>query len=653
MTALTFEELGIPIPLLAALRRSGVNEPFAIQKATLPDGIAGRDVLARAQTGSGKTLAFGLPLIVRLIGKPAIPRQPQGLVLVPTRELAMQVSDGLTPLAEACGLRIRLIAGGMPYAKQIQALDRGVHILIATPGRLVDLVNRGNVDLAQIAVTVLDEADQMADMGFTEIVQEILDQTRARGQRLLFSATLDGDVDKLVRAYMHNPARHEIASGQAHVSTMEHHVLVVHPMDKDEITARIASRDGKTMLFARTQLGVDRITETLHSRGVAAGALHGGKSQAVRTKTLAQFKDGTINVLVATDVAARGIHVDGISLVVNIDAPRDPKDYVHRAGRTARAGASGTVVTITAPKQQRGVDGLTAKAGVKPTVSRVRPVDDVLVDITGAQQPSGIPWIPPKEASHSRVNRASHQRSGGFKGRSGGPRKPGRTERFERADRPAGAVRFERADRPERTERTSRPDWTPPADRPTKADRYIRPERTERPARQTRPARTEQADRPGRPDRSDRPVRDERYTRPARTEQAERTSRSDRPQRAERSDRAPRSFESEGAPRRSSRVAPSTQRPSGSRPSRVNDADAPRPPRTATSRTERYIDAQGATGKPRATRPGSTDARSSARDGVAGKKPRSKVKAGKPGKPAAKAGKTKAGKAKAGKSKVR
>jgi len=371
----SFTDLGVDPAFASALARQGIMEPFAIQIATLPDAIAGRDVLARAQTGSGKTLAFGLAALTNLLGKTAHRRQPLSLILVPTRELAMQVNDTLRPIADAAELRLRLIAGGMPYAKQIDALDRGVHMLVATPGRLMDLADRGSVDLSSVEITVLDEADQMADMGFMPIVREILDLTKPGSQRLLFSATLDGDVDALRKAYMNNPVTHSLAPSSASVDTMEHHVLLVHPMDKELITTQIAARDGRTIMFARTQAGVDRIADHLQSQGVAAGALHGGKTQAVRTRTLDAFKNGVTPVLVATDVAARGIHVDGISLVLHVDAPSDPKDYLHRAGRTARAGESGTVVILAAPKQQRTVSALTSRAGVDPDVKRVRPMD--------------------------------------------------------------------------------------------------------------------------------------------------------------------------------------------------------------------------------------------------------------------------------------
>lgn len=405
-----FADLGVGADLVRALARQGIDAPFPIQVATLPDAIAGRDVLARAQTGSGKTLAFGIGLLGRLAGRPALPGRPLSLVLVPTRELAMQVSDTLSPLAEALGMRTRLVAGGMPYAKQVSAIERGVHVLVATPGRLIDLVKRGTADLSEVAVTVLDEADQMADMGFLPAMREILDLTKPGGQRMLFSATLDGDVDVLVRAYLRDPARHELAPATSPVTTMEHHVLLVHPADKQQVVSEIAARDGRTILFVRTQRGVDRLTDQLAKVGVGAGGLHGGKTQGARTRTLSDFREGVTRVLVATDVAARGIHVDGIDLVVHVDAPADAKDYLHRSGRTARAGASGSVVTLANPRQQREVASLTKRAGVDPMVVRVRPGDAELRHITGAQEPSGIPWQAPVRREQRPARAGGHGR---------------------------------------------------------------------------------------------------------------------------------------------------------------------------------------------------------------------------------------------------
>ncbi len=381
-----FAALGLPRPLVRVLARAGIEEPFPIQSATIPDGLAGRDVLARARTGSGKTLAFGLPVLARVAAGPkASSRRPRALVLVPTRELAMQVNDALVPLAKALGRFSRTAVGGVPYDKQLRDLDRGVDVLVATPGRLGDLIERGACVLDEIDVTVLDEADQMADMGFLPDVTALLSKTPAGTQRLLFSATLDGDVDALVEQFMVDPVTHEIDPPVATVSTMEHHLLLVPPREKLDIVTRIARRRGRTIMFVRTQLGVDRLAGQLAEKGVRAGALHGGKTQAVRTRTLAEFREGRTDVLIATDVAARGIHVDGVSLVVHVDPPRDPKDYLHRAGRTARAGESGTVVTLVLPQQRAGTYSLVQKAGVVAGRTKVTSAAPELAALTGAR----------------------------------------------------------------------------------------------------------------------------------------------------------------------------------------------------------------------------------------------------------------------------
>jgi superfamily II DNA/RNA helicase len=391
----TFRDLGIAPSLANALNAQGITSPFPIQIATLPDALAGHDILGRGQTGSGKTLAFGLALLTNISGKAAKPHKPLALVLTPTRELAQQIDEVLTPLARAIGHDSVVIAGGMPYAKQITAMRKATAILVATPGRLIDLLNKGEVQLDDLEITVLDEADQMADMGFLPVVKEILDQAKPNGQRLLFSATLDRGVDALVRQYLNNPKTHSLQNDRASVSTMEHYVLVMHPGDKDDITNQIAARNGKTILFVKTQRGADRLADKLAHAGVPVGALHGGKSQAVRTRTLALFKQLPNAALVATDVAARGIHVDGISLVVHVDAPTDHKDYLHRSGRTARAGEAGAVVTLATTKQQKSVGGLTSRAGVTPKFVGVKPLDQDLMRITGAQEPSGIPYVTP------------------------------------------------------------------------------------------------------------------------------------------------------------------------------------------------------------------------------------------------------------------
>ncbi|MGO1049961.1 DEAD/DEAH box helicase [Crossiella sp. CA198] len=418
----SFSELGLPLPVVQALTRKGIITPFPIQAAAMPDALAGKDVLGRGQTGSGKTLAFGLPMLTRLAGSHAKPRQPRGLVLVPTRELAMQVQDSLTDYADALGLTCRMVVGGTSFPKQISALRRGVDLLIATPGRLADHVRQGTADLSEVTVTALDEADQMADMGFLPQVRELLDLVAADGQRLLFSATLDGDVDKLVRQYLKNPVTHSTAPSSASVTTMDHHVLLISAEDKNTIVAEVGARDGRTIMFVRTKHTVDRLTKKLRSLGVRAGALHGGKTQGARTRTLAEFREGIAPVLVATDVAARGIHVDGVSLVLHVDPPADPKDYLHRAGRTARAGESGTVVTLVLHNQRRSVQAMTGKAGVSPVTTKVRPGDQALIELTGAREPSGEPI--PDEPERPMGRRKFGDRpergegGGGYRGRS-------------------------------------------------------------------------------------------------------------------------------------------------------------------------------------------------------------------------------------------
>ncbi len=386
-----FGALGLPRKLVRALAAEGITTPFPIQAATVPDALSGRDVLGRGQTGSGKTLAFGLPLLTRLAASGrAKPHHPKALVLVPTRELAMQVNDALTPLAKALGLFCKTAVGGVPYDRQIWSLERGVDVLVATPGRLGDLIERRVCVLDSVEVTVLDEADQMADMGFLPEVTELLAKTPEKGQRLLFSATRDKDVDTLVERFLTDPVQHSIEPATASVESMDHHVLLVPPRDKFAIAASIAARSGRTILFVKTQLAVDELVEQFAAVGVRAGALHGGKTQRVRTRTLAEFRDGTVNVLVATDVAARGIHVDDVSLVVHVDLPRDQKDYLHRAGRTARAGAAGTVVTLVLPRQRKRVVAMLAKAGVTPTELRVRAGDPMLARTTAsAVRPGG------------------------------------------------------------------------------------------------------------------------------------------------------------------------------------------------------------------------------------------------------------------------
>ncbi|MFG2309102.1 DEAD/DEAH box helicase [Streptomyces sp. NPDC048566] len=438
-----FADLDLPAPLLKALGHEGVSVPFPIQGATLPNSLAGRDVLGRGRTGSGKTLAFGLALLSRTAGRRAEPRQPLALVLVPTRELAQQVTDALTPYARSLRLRLTTVVGGMSIGRQAGALRGGAEVVVATPGRLKDLVERGDCGLGQVDITVLDEADQMADMGFMPQVTELLDHVRPGGQRMLFSATLDRNVDLLVRRYLSDPVVHSVDPSAGAVTTMEHHVLHVQGADKHRTTTEIAARDGRVLMFLDTKHAVDRLTEHLLSSGVRAAALHGGKSQPQRTRTLAQFKTGHVTVLVATNVAARGIHVDRLDLVVNVDPPSDPKDYLHRGGRTARAGESGSVVTLVTPNQRREMSRLMAAAGISPQTSQVRSGDAELTRITGAQTPSGVPVVIRAPVSE-RPRRGS---VGSARGRRGRPGQGGGRPAGAGARRPAGAGAPARAER--------------------------------------------------------------------------------------------------------------------------------------------------------------------------------------------------------------
>ncbi|OQR64057.1 RNA helicase [Streptomyces maremycinicus] len=420
--AATFGELDMPAALLEMLAAQGLNEPFPIQAATLPNSLAGRDVLGRGRTGSGKTLAFGLALLVRTAGRRAEPRKPLALVLVPTRELAQQVSDALTPYAGLLKLRLATVVGGMSIGRQAGALRAGAEVVVATPGRLADLVERKDCRLDRVDITVLDEADQMADMGFMPQVTELLDQVRPDGQRMLFSATLDSNIDLLVRRYLHDPVVHSVDPSAAAVTTMEHHVLQVHGADKYAAATEIAARDGRVLMFLDTKHAVDQFTRHLLGSGVRAAALHGGKSQPQRNHTLAQFKDGRVTVLVATNVAARGIHVDDLDLVVNVDPPADHKDYLHRGGRTARAGESGSVVTLVTHGQRRDMARLLSEAGIRAQITQVRSGEAELSRITGAQAPSGVPL------GGSKLVAAEGAQRGGapFRGMGTRPGRPGR-----------------------------------------------------------------------------------------------------------------------------------------------------------------------------------------------------------------------------------
>jgi superfamily II DNA/RNA helicase len=439
--ATTFGGLGLDDRIVRALAASGITVPFAIQASALPDALAGRDVLGQAETGSGKTLAFGLPMLSRvaaiaaIAGRPRL-KAPRGLVLVPTRELAEQVAGVLRPLGRSVGLLVITVYGGVPIGRQIDQLGRGADIAVATPGRLIDLLDRGACTLADVDVTVLDEADHMADLGFLPSVTQLMDQTPAGGQRLLFSATLDGGVDKLVRAYLTDPALHAVRPEVVPGGAAEHSMLVLDPPDKVPVAAEMAGRPARTLFFVRTKHGADRLAKQLNRAGVQAATIHGDRSQNQRQRALDAFAAGHPRVLVATDVAARGIHVDNVELVVHFDPPNDHKDYLHRSGRTARAGATGLVVTLAQRDQLRELQRLHASAGVKPARH-----DDVTASHPAVRQiattgtPVPAPEVRPRPADAparvrrktgpppTRLSRQAHGR--------GGPRRPAARTRQE------------------------------------------------------------------------------------------------------------------------------------------------------------------------------------------------------------------------------
>ncbi|MEU6948888.1 DEAD/DEAH box helicase [Streptomyces sp. NPDC046316] len=419
----SFDALDMPAALVKTLGAQGVTEPFPIQGATLPNSLAGRDILGRGRTGSGKTLAFGLALLARTAGRRAEPKAPLALVLVPTRELAQQVTDALAPYATSVQLRLATVVGGLSITKQANSLRRGAEVVVATPGRLKDLIERGDCRLDQVAITVLDEADQMADMGFMPQVTALLKQVEPDGQRMLFSATLDQNIDRLVKMFLDDPVVHSVDPSAGAVTTMEHHLLyIADETDKKAVTLKIAARDGRTILFLDTKRAVDRLVKRLLASGVRASGLHGGRSQPQRNRTLDQFKNGQVTALVATNVAARGIHVDDLDLVVNVDPPIDHKDYLHRGGRTARAGESGSVVTLVLPEQKRDMGRLMSNAGISPRTAQIKSSDDELTRLTGAREPSGIPVVievpQPTQPAQPRTGGQRSRRGGGGGGRS-------------------------------------------------------------------------------------------------------------------------------------------------------------------------------------------------------------------------------------------
>jgi superfamily II DNA/RNA helicase len=382
-TDVTFASLGVPAALVAVLAGDGIIKPFPVQAATLPDALAGRDILGRAQTGSGKTLGFSLPMVTRLADGQTASGRPRGLVLVPTRELATQVYEVLRPLARAMGLWVTTIYGGVSYGPQVTALRRRTDIAVATPGRLADLINQGECDLSDVEIMVIDEADQMADLGFLPIVRRLLESTPTDGQRMLFSATLDAAIDVLVRRFLSNPATHSV-NENASPAEIEHHVITIDPALKLEVLATLTGGDKRSLVFTRTKHGAERLARQLTELGIPAAELHGNLRQGARARNLAAFSSGVAMVMVATDIAARGIHVDGIDLVIHADPPAEHKAYVHRSGRTARGGADGIVVTLQMRSQAREVTAMMRRAGITPhTAAAANPDSDVLRSIGG------------------------------------------------------------------------------------------------------------------------------------------------------------------------------------------------------------------------------------------------------------------------------
>ena len=432
-TTVTFEDLGVPRDLVEVLEDRGITAPFPVQVLTIPDALQGRDVSGKAKTGSGKTLAFGIPLINRT--RTAKKRRPASIVLVPTRELANQVAEELSPLAEARGLWLAAIYGGVSMSRQINALRQGVDIVIATPGRLNDLLERGEMSVADVSFVVLDEADQMADMGFMPQVERILKQIEGTPQTLLFSATLDGAIGTLVRKYQHNPTSYEVESETITVDSLEQRFIGVQNDDRLDVASRICASATRALVFVRTTHGADRVAKQLAETGLRTAAIHGRLSQAKRERALEAFSAGQTPVLVATNVAARGLHVDGIDVVIHFDLPEDGKTYLHRSGRTARAGEDGLVVTLVLPEQMRDIAMIQRDAGLDLAIVSMRSDDARLSDLSAWEAPAGLVWPAAGGGSSSQSNGRARTRTpqrNAARGSARGPRANG-----ERDSRPA------------------------------------------------------------------------------------------------------------------------------------------------------------------------------------------------------------------------
>ena len=457
--ATSFADLGVPSALISVLDTHGITAPFPIQTATLPDALAGRDVLGRGRTGSGKTYAFVLPMLARLADSRSSrqPGRPRALVLAPTRELASQIAAAMKPLADALGLRAITVFGGVGANPQISGLRRGVDVVVACPGRLEDLIQQGHARLDAVEITVLDEADHMADLGFLPVVRRLLDSTPKNGQRMLFSATLDAGVDVLVRRFLHDPVTHSVDTVQSPVSTMAHHVLHVRTDDRLPVLVDLTAAPGRTLVFTRTKHGAKKLTKQLAAAGVPAVELHGNLAQNARTRNLTAFHDGSATTMVATDIAARGIHVDDVALVIHADPPVEHKAYLHRSGRTARAGADGTVITLMTDAQVRDVRDLTRKAGIRPTTTKLGTGHPLLAELAPGERtfvaPRSVPAAATAPSSRRRQGRPSSKqgtggsprnrsgRSSGGSGRSSGS-SARQTSYSTSSARPGGAAAF-------------------------------------------------------------------------------------------------------------------------------------------------------------------------------------------------------------------
>ena len=523
-TPATFAALGVPAPLVEVLDAQGIAAPFPVQAATLPDALAGRDILGRARTGSGKTLGFSLPLVSRLAGGSTRPARPRALVLVPTRELATQVSTVLKPLARSMDLWVTTIYGGVAYGPQVNALQRRTDIVVATPGRLADLIGQGECDLSDVEVTVIDEADQMADLGFLPIVRRLLETTPDRGQRMLFSATLDAAVDVLARRFLHDPVLHSVDENSS-PAEIEHHVLTVDAANRVAVIAALTGGDKRSLVFTRTKHGAERLARQLTEAGIPAAELHGNLRQGARSRNLAAFTSGIARAMVATDIAARGIHVDGIDLVIHADPPAEHKAYVHRSGRTARGGADGVVVTLQTKGQARDVTAMMRKAGITPHAAvAVDAGSAAIAELAGP--PAERVRVSGKVAEMVRPEDrlARNDRAGSGKPGEGRPRR----DRDRDRDRGRSGDRKPRDDRfRDRGPRDTAFRDTGPRDNGGFSG-------------DARPAgRTPAAERPVRPQRTDRPARFERDDRPARFDRGDRFSQGGRNDRTERDDQRP------------------------------------------------------------------------------------------------------------------